>query len=97
MNECECLVYNAGKNRSTTKNYYGTCLVKSVSKRDINHTSSFRNKSEKYRAFKLHTRIEKKWQELHNGLINCYESTSIHVWNVCVKNYWFIELIQQVY
>ena len=41
---CECLVYNAVVNRSTTKNYYGTC-EKSFKERYNNHTSSFRDES----------------------------------------------------
>ena len=25
--------------------------------------------------------IERKWRELHNQSVNCYESISIHLWN----------------
>ena len=81
----ECLVYNAVVNTSKRKNYYGTC-EKSFKERYSNHTSSFRNKSCQ-KSTELSIGIERKWCELHNQLVNCYESISKHLWN---EKMWFM-------
>ena len=75
---CECLVYNAVVNRSTTKNYYGTC-EKSFKERYNNHTSSFR-----YESRQKSTEL---WWESLSRLVNCYQSTSIHLLN---EKIWFM-------
>ena len=77
----EFLVYRAVVNTSATINYYRTC-EKSSKERYNKHKSSFRSKSHQ-KSTELSSYI---WElkengELHNRLVNCYESTSIYLWN----------------
>ena len=71
---CECLVYNAVENRSTTKNYYGTC-EKSFKERYNNHTSSFRDES-RQKSTELSNYI---WKLKENG-----ENHSVD-WLIAIK------------
>ena len=83
----ECWVYNAVVNTTTTKNCFGT-WEKSFKEKYNNHTSSFKNKShQKVQSLLTTYGNWRKWQELHNRLIKCYESTSVDLWN---EKMWFM-------
>ena len=75
----ECLVYNAVVNRSTTKNYYGTC-EKSFKERYNNHTSSFRNKSHQ-KSTELSNYIWELKENGENYTINWLIAMKAHPYN----------------
>ena len=79
----KCLVYNAVVKHIYNKKITPQ-LVKRVSKRDITITRHhFENKS-RQKSTELSNYIwelKENGKNLHNPLVKCYQSTSIHLWN----------------